>query len=406
MFFIRADGNQQIAMGHIMRCLTIAEALRTLGEEILFLTADENPVNMIKERGFAVEILHTRYDDMETELPKIAAILGRRDTQDRTGSRTKAEDNSAAEDRTAPEDNSGAWDKTIGKPKILVDSYFVTPRYLEKMQHFAKVILMDDEKKTVYPCDGLVNYSIYGKTLGYEADYPAGTKLFLGTEYMPLRRQFRDCPYEVRDTVKDILFTTGGGDSSHAALRLTERLLQYRTEKGKKRANGSRMGDASAGTNKDGADSEKECGGKLPVWHIVCGPYHPDTEKLEALAAKHPFLRIHKNVTSMSELMQKCDIAVSAAGSTLYELCSIGIPTVGFYFAENQRRNMETFAELTPVKNAGDFSRKPDAVLDLIEKEVEVLCREKTSRQRISRNMKNIVDGRGADRLAESLLLL
>lgn len=360
MFYIRADGNREIAMGHMMRCLTIAEALRALGEEVLFLTADENPVNLIEERGFAVEILHTRYDDMETELPKIAVILGQKETQDRAG-----------------------------RPKILVDSYFVTPRYLEGLRRFAKVILLDDEKKTVYPCDGLVNYNIYGKTSEYEAEYPSGTKLFLGPEYVPLGRQFRDCSYEVRDKVNDILFTTGGGDSFHAALRLTERLLQYRTEKGKKRA-----------------DSEKECGGKLPIWHIVCGPYHPDTEKLEELAAKHPFLRIHKNVTQMSELMQKCDLAVSAAGSTLYELCSVGIPTVGFYFAENQRRNMETFAELTPVKNAGDFSLEPDVVLDLIEKEVEVLCREKTSRQKISRNMKSIVDGRGADRLAERLRLL
>lgn len=353
MFYIRADGNREIAMGHMMRCLTIAEALRALGEEVLFLTADEDPVELIEERGFAVEVLHTRYDDMEAELPKLKAVL-----------------TAAGEDR---------------KPKILVDSYFVTSRYLKGLRHFAKVILMDDEKKAVYPCDGLVNYNIYGKTLGYERDYPEETKLFLGLEYAPLRRQFRGCRYEVRDQVRDILFTTGGGDSFHTAHCLTERLLRRET---------------------DGGNEEAGRSGKRPVWHIVCGPYHPDTEKLEALAEKHSFLRIHKNVTNMSELMQKCDIAVSAAGSTLYELCSIGIPTVGFYFAENQRRNMETFAELAPMKNAGDFSLEPDKVLDLIEKEVEALCREKTLREKISREMKNIVDGRGADRLAESFLLL
>lgn len=354
MFYIRADGNREIAMGHIMRCLTIAEALRNLGEKILFITADGNPVEIIRERGFAAEILQTRYDDMEAELGKLERIL------------TKG----------GEPGGETAKNRASRRPKILVDSYFITPRYLEQLRQFAKVILMDDEKKAVYPCDGLVNYSIYGKTLGYEGEYPAGTELFLGLEYLPLRQQFRNCPCEVRDRVKDILFTTGGGDGFHAALRMAERLLEKRK------------------------DSEG------PTWHIVCGPYHPDTEKLEHLAARHPFLRIHKNVTQMSELMRKCDIAVSAAGSTLYELCSVGVPTVGFYFVENQRRNMETFGRLTSIKNAGDFSEEPEDVLDFIEKEVEALCREKTLREEISRNMKTIVDGRGADRLAEGLYKL
>lgn len=345
MFFIRADGNEKIAMGHVMRCLTIAEALKRLGEEVLFITADEKPVGIIKERGFAVRVLHGRYDDMEAELPQITEVLA----------------------------ECGG----TGDAKILVDSYYVTPYYLERLRLSAKVILMDDEKKMIYPCDGLVNYNIFGKTLGYEKDYPAGTRLFLGCSYMPLRKQFQSCGYEVRDEVRDILFTTGGGDSLHAALHMAGRLL--------------RTGKAD---------------GEGPLWHVVCGPYHPDTGALEKLAAEHALLRVHKNVTCMSELMRECDIAVSAAGSTLYELCSMGVPTVGFYFVENQRRNMETFAWLTPVKNAGDFSEAPERVLDLIEREVEVLCREKTLREEISRTIKTIVDGAGAERLAGEMLSL
>lgn len=343
MFYIRADGNEKVGMGHVMRCLAVAEALKNFEEKIEFITADENPARLIEERGFSVKVLSASYDDMEGELPRITQLLRQR--------------------------------RAAGKPKILVDSYFITPHYLESLRLFAKVILMDDEKKAVYPCDGLVNYSIYGKTLGYERDYPRETGLFLGCSYVPLRKQFQDCSYAVRDRVENILFTTGGSDSLHIALHLTQRLLRR----------------------------EKE-GAVNAVWHIVCGPYHPDTEKLECLAAEHAFLRIHKNVTYMSELMQKCDIAVSAAGSTLYELCSVGVPTVGFYFVENQRRNMETFEELTPIRNAGDFSAEPEKVLDFIEKEVEALCGKKTLREEISRIMKTIVDGRGAERLAGGLL--
>ena len=386
MFYIRADGNRQIAMGHIMRCLTIAEALKRLGEKILFITADENPVNLIKARGFAVEVLHTRYDDMEAELSKLERVLT---------------EGGELDGETA-ENRAGSGDRTAGKPKILVDSYFVTPRYLEKLRCFSQVILMDDEKKAVFPCDGLVNYSIYGKTLGYEQDYPGETALFLGLEYMPLGEQFRDCAYEVRDVVEDILFTTGGGDGFHAALHMAQRLVR------KKAADAERGDDEDPDRQIGGGQREREFTGssKTPTWHIVCGPYHPDKEALERLADRYPFLRVHKNVTHMSRLMQTCDVAVSAAGSTLYELCSVGVPTVGFYFVENQRLNMETFGRATCVKNAGDFSEEPERVLDFIEKEVEVLCRERTLREKISRNMKTIVDGRGADRLAQGLCAL
>lgn len=347
MFYIRADGNEKIGMGHIMRCLTIAEALRKRGAEVLFLTADEKPVKLIEERGFAAKILFTYYDEMEVELPQLLSIF-------------MGDGDSAQQE----------------KPKILVDSYFVTEFYLRNLGLSAKVILMDDEKRAVYPCDGLVNYNIYGKTLGYEEEYPSNTKLFLGCGYMPLREQFGNRSYEVRDKAEHVLLTTGGGDGCHMALAMVRRLLRAEWEK--------------TGL----------------TWHIVCGPYQPDTKELEELAAKSGMLQIHKNMTDLSELMENCDIAVSAAGSTLYELCSIGVPTVGFYFAENQRKNMEAFGKLTPVMNAGDFSVYPERVLDFILKEVEVLCGGKELREKISRAMRSIVDGKGADRLAEELLAI
>lgn len=348
MFYIRADGNEKIGMGHIMRCLSIAEALRRQGAEVLFLTADEKPVKLIEERGFAAKILFTYYDEMEVELPQLLSIF------------------------------MGGTDSTQQeKPKILVDSYFVTEFYLKNLGLSAKVILMDDEKRAVYPCDGLVNYNIYGKTLGYEKEYPSKTKLFLGCGYMPLREQFRGRSYEVRDRAEHILLTTGGGDGCHMALAVAKR-LRLQSERKKTEL----------------------------TWHIVCGPYQPDTEELEELAVGNGMLQIHKNMTDLSELMGNCDIAVSAAGSTLYELCSIGVPTVGFYFAENQRKNMEAFGKLTPVMNAGDFSVYPERVLDFILREVEILCGEKELREKISLAMRSIVDGKGADRLAKELLAM
>ncbi len=374
MFYIRADGNEKIGMGHMMRCLAIAEALRKEGEEVLFLAADHKPAGVIRDKGFPVKILDTCYEDMEAELPKLKSYM-----QEKPG--------------------NGEYGRISEKPKILVDSYFITESYLKALRTLAIVILMDDEKKAVYPCDALVNYNIYGNTLSYKQDYPAGVKFFLGCAYMPLREQFRDVEYVVRDRAAHILLTAGGGDSCHMALAMANYLLRK-----------------AGRLPEEGSDWKKqknmlaESGSRIVLtdrtWHIVCGPYCTDTMELERLAEQNSFLKIHKNVTNMPELMRRCDVAVSAAGSTLYELCRVGVPTVGFYFVENQRQNMEAFERLSAIKNAGDFSAFPDRVLSNIEQEAERLCRSRKRREEISLSMRAIIDGRGAERLAKGLLEL
>ena len=75
MFYIRADGNEKIGMGHIMRCLTIADAIKAEGEEVCFLVADEKPVKVIEDRGFQTKILFTYYDEMDVELPQLVLQL-------------------------------------------------------------------------------------------------------------------------------------------------------------------------------------------------------------------------------------------------------------------------------------------------------------------------------------------
>lgn len=342
MFYIRADGNDKIGMGHICRCLSIAEALREQGEEVCFLTADDRPAALIQRRGFSNHILFTYYDEMNVELPQLVLLF--------SGS------------------SAGK------KPRVLIDSYFVTEFYLKNLRLTADVILLDDNKNAVLPCDRLINYNLYAPLLGYEKEYPASTQLLLGSSYVPLRTEFTQHKAVIRDIVQDVLLTTGGGDSCHMALSFVQKLLQ-----------------------------EAELSQQLNI-HLVCGPFCPDTEKLRELAQTHVFLQVHEGVEQMAELMAACDLAISAAGSTLYELCAVGVPTIGFYFAENQRRNMEAFAAGTPILNAGDFSQDPDGVLDFLFQEIRVLRGDQALRSRISLVMQALVDGQGAKRIAQQLL--
>ena len=344
---IRADGNVQIAMGHIMRCLSIADALRALGADVVFVTAGNESRGLLQTRGYEAVVLGTSYSAMESELGGFSAYF-----------------------RQHPAE------------LILVDSYFVTRGYMEVLRTWARTAWLDDLGEPVHPVDILINYNIYAKEMSYRERYAKSGaalpgQLLLGCEYAPLREAFGQGRRSVcRDAVQDVLITTGGGDAKNAVGALCGRIAE-----------------------------EIKTGLHWGIrYHVICGPFSEKREELRALAALYPVFRIHENVTDMWELMEQCDIAVSAAGSTMYELCSMRLPAVCFYFAENQRRMAEYFDRFTEIKSAGNIAQNREAVLTALLGRLTQLEEDGQLRRRIREQMETLTDGRGAWRIAERLL--
>ena len=75
MIWIRADANETMGSGHVMRCLSIAAALRKMGEKVCFLAADEKTVPLLEAGGQAYHVLHTDYTRMEEELEILEGML-------------------------------------------------------------------------------------------------------------------------------------------------------------------------------------------------------------------------------------------------------------------------------------------------------------------------------------------
>ena len=133
---IRADGNQQIAMGHVMRCLSIADELRDRGADIIFVTAGNETEELIRSRGFENHVLHSDFAHMEQELPSLLDFL-----------------------------------KEYRPELILTDSYYVTDNYMNALRGVSKTAYIDDLGQPVYSVDILINYNIYGSELPYEKYY-------------------------------------------------------------------------------------------------------------------------------------------------------------------------------------------------------------------------------------------
>ena len=261
--------------------------------------------------------------------------------------------------------------KESGCRLLLVDSYQMTQKYLDQLMEQCPVFYMDDMGTAGLTADGIINHNIYGQELGYEAWCPAGTMLLLGAGYAPVKKAFTETAYHVRDRVSRIMITMGGSDTLNIAGQLGERLLRMLPE-----------------------ETELD---------IICGRFNPHLDTLKEMAGLENRLHILVDVQDMWNKMAAVDIAVSAAGSTMYELSAMGVPTVCCYYVENQRRIAEGFGEKVQMVNAGDFSAEEEAVLDRLCQEVCRLAKDTDARKALSGRMKQVADGRGAERIAREL---
>lgn len=342
-----ADAHPSIGLGHIMRCLSIADAVAPFRQEVCFLLADDMVQKLVAGRGYSSIILNTAYNDLKGEMEKVSSIV----TENKAG-------------------------------VLVVDSYLVIERYFNVLWNTCrsincKLVYVDDVLAFPYPCDVLVNYNIYGTDADYKKLYKDADQIptfLLGTSYAPLRKEFQNLASRmVRRQGRNILISTGGSDFEHITLALVEEIC--------KRA----MGDIA--------------------FHFIIGAMNEDRELIYDRAKEHPNIVMHENVKNMSTLMLFCDVAISAAGSTLYELCATQTPTITYILADNQISGAEGFERHGILQCAGDVRQL--GVQRLAQKLLDLgmeLCGSYSARCRIAEVMSKVVDGRGAERIAETIL--
>lgn len=358
MLYIRVDMNETIATGHIMRCLSIAEAAEELGEQAVFLLADEEAVPLLEQKGYGSIVLHSPWDNMEEELPALQKVI-----------------------------------KERGIQKLLVDSYQVTPMYLERLSQMAKIIYIDDIDRFHYPVDALIYYAVdweshhfheryqksreglksQGRMEGQKEGKQAGHKprLLLGTEYAPLRKAFQNCGKKpIKPTTENLLLLSGGTDPYGILGKILEKMDRQRY-------------------------------GRVEV---ICGMYDLQYEPLRMQYQKEGNIHFYKAVPDMETHMGRADLAVAAGGATLYELCAMGVPTISYAMADNQIRNVEKFREIQLIDYAGDV-RGTD-VASHISRLLDKYFENAGLRQERSHRMQEFVDGQGAVRIAEGMINL
>lgn len=344
MYIVRADGNAQIGAGHLMRCMTIAEALVQLigtADEVLFVCADEASASFARDKGFRAESLGTDYRNMEEELPLWEKLL--------CHLRNDA--------------------RAVAEHVILVDSYYVTERYLRELHQYGKLFLLDDMARQSYPVDGIINYNVFAREEKYRQLYGcADVEYCIGEKFVPIRSQFTDVEYEISDSMKEILITTGGGDICNIAGAILKTIFDENWN-----------------------------------YHVISGKFNPHREELENFAAVHKNVHIYHDVKDMAGMMRQCDMAVTAGGTTIYELAAIGVPFICFSYAENQEALTNFIGKYKIACYAGAYHKNAQSVLENMASMARELCVNKEQRDRCHIAEKQLIDGKGAERLARIL---
>ena len=335
MIYIRADMNEQIATGHIMRCLSIADALRGLGEPVRFILADEQAVSILEQRGYDAIVLHTQWNCMEEELSVLSQVI-----------------------------------RNEHIDKLLIDSYQVTQRYLAELSKLVTTFYIDDLNLFEYPVDAVICYANYWKKFQYKINDKRTTYL-LGRKYVPLKQAFWNCEAKIiSEKANNLLILTGGSDP----FNVTEQIL-------------------------DSIDTYQ-----FQTIDVICGIYNTNYNKFVKKYENNKNIKFHQAVNNIEQYMKKADIAISAAGMPLYELCAIGTPAISFSFADNQLDNVRQFQEDGLIDYAGDA--RMDDIAGTINQYLTRYRNDFELRKEKSEKLQKVVDGKGAERIARAIVTL
>jgi len=335
---VRADASARVGAGHLMRCLALAQAWKANGGQTTFVSACDSDAlrQRLTDEGFQVVTLERSHPDPD-DWEHTSQVLA-----------------------TYP----GAW--------VVLDGYHFDSAYQLRIKEAGLPLLVIDDMAHLehYYAGIVLNQNINAEQLPYSCE--PYTCLLLGTRYVLLRSEFRawrGWQREIPEIARKVLVTLGGGDPDNVTLKVITALGQV---------------------DVDGLEAV-----------VVVGASNPHLRELESAArSSKSVVRLVHNTTNMPELMVWADVAVSAGGSTCWELAFMGLPTMVLELAENQQGIAAGLDKAGVALNLGWHTKVSIAQ---IANRLSRLLKDCSLRLQMSQQGRILVDGMGSDKVVESL---
>ena len=301
----RTDASLQIGTGHVMRCLTLADALRERGAQSSFICRPHagHLLDLIQQRGHSAKALAPANEAITFPADPIRSNwLGTDWASD------------AAQTQQALGGQVVDW--------LVVDHYVLDRRWEQAMRpHTRRIMTIDDLADRPHDCDLLLDQNLGRQVKDYLSLLPTNCRILCGAQYSLLRPEFAamraySLQRRVQPALRELLITMGGVDKDNVtaqvlqALRLCSLIENCRIT-------------------------------------VVMGLTAPWLDEVRKLALDMPWTtRVLSGVSDMAQLMADSDLAVAAAGSTSWELCCLGVPNLLVCTAANQRSVITALASV------------------------------------------------------------
>lgn len=295
---IRTDSSSTIGSGHMMRCLTLAVELQEQEMHVSFIcNALPGTLGQLAAgQGFPVYWLDSMESDWEADARATAAVL---------------EENSALVD----------W--------LIVDHYQLDERWERMLRPYSShIMVIDDLANRRHDCDLLLDANYFLLMADrYDALVPPYAKLLLGPEYALLRTEFSRAHAALRQrngTINRIFVFFGGSDPMNETGKTVKAL--------------------SALSNRNFSID------------VVVGEANPYKDEIKEQCSLLREVQFFCQINNMAELMAEADLAIGAGGTTTWERCYLGLPSIVIAVADNQIESAATLAAAGAIHYLGFYT--------------------------------------------------
>ena len=342
----RADAGLSIGNGHVMRCLTLADALAQRGKRCMFVSRSDagHAFNEIRRRGHALIELSASVLDWREDARLTVHALGE------------------------------------GVPEWLVVDHYSFDASWECVlaSRCKRLMVIDDLADRTHQCHLLLDSNLGRQASKYRALVPATAQVLTGPGFAPLRPEFAECRSaslqrrQTGDGLHHLMISMGGIDRDNATAAVLKALQTCV------------LGNTTRLT-------------------AVMGSQAPALPQVKALAATMPWpTRVVVDECRMGELMVDCDLSIGAAGSTSWERCCVGLPALVAVLAPNQSEASEQLQRAGAVlyfELDADLPAWLSTTLSNLAASPQVLAN-------MSRAAAGVTDGRGCDRVIAAMLAI
>jgi len=350
---IRVDASTAMGLGHLKRCVSLGKALRALDAEVSFVTRDLGLDAAARLHGEGFEAF--RLQGREHPAPAPAS-----DDPPHAPWAGVTVMHDAAQTIAALSNTAAQWDW------VVVDSYAFDARWHRGVRDAlgARICVIDDLADRALDCDLLVDHNAASNHRSkYAARTAARTRILGGPRFALLDPKYEHAAVHlVRPQVRSIGVFMGGTDPWNASIAAVR---------------ACRIGAAFDG----------------PI-EIATTRANPFLDELEALRRLDSGVSLLVDAPDLSEFFARHDLQIGAGGGAVWERCRVGSATIALVLADNHR------ASLDALSKAGAVLEAASTAPEILGAAVATLSKDAPARARLSARARELVDGRGAARVA------